>query len=142
MQLTPFGRSGFLRRPHQSHFNGVESVDHRLARSPIFAVTERKLSKPERGHLAKHSISPHRHLHEFRGAFELAAGDAAGIPLAERDLALDADVSEIARLAELKKNAEVIVYPGADHGFFCNERESYRADAAKDAASAAGARSL
>jgi carboxymethylenebutenolidase len=38
-----------------------------------------------------------------------------------------------ARLAELKKQAEVVVYPGAPHGFFCNERDSYRADAAKDA---------
>jgi len=38
-----------------------------------------------------------------------------------------------ARLAELKKNAETIVYPGAPHGFFCDERDSYRADAAKDA---------
>ena len=37
------------------------------------------------------------------------------------------------RLWELKKNAEVVVYPGAPHGFFCNERDSYRADAAKDA---------
>lgn len=38
-----------------------------------------------------------------------------------------------ARLAELKKQKEVVVYPGAPHGFFCNERDSYRADAAKDA---------
>jgi len=37
------------------------------------------------------------------------------------------------RLAELKKSAETVVYPGAPHGFFCNERDSYRADAAKDA---------
>jgi carboxymethylenebutenolidase len=37
------------------------------------------------------------------------------------------------RLAELKKNAEVVVYPGAPHGFFCDERDSYRPDAAKDA---------
>jgi len=37
------------------------------------------------------------------------------------------------RLAELKKNAETVVYPGAPHGFFCNERDSYRADAANDA---------
>jgi carboxymethylenebutenolidase len=38
--------------------------------------------------------------------------------------------------AEAKKHAkpvEVIVYPGADHGFFCNERASYNAGAAKDA---------
>ena len=37
------------------------------------------------------------------------------------------------RLAALNKDAETVVYPGAPHGFFCNERESYRADAAKDA---------
>ena len=37
------------------------------------------------------------------------------------------------RLAQLKKEAEVIVYPGAPHGFFCNERDSYRKDAAADA---------
>jgi carboxymethylenebutenolidase len=35
-------------------------------------------------------------------------------------------------LTKLKKNAEVVVYPGAPHGFFCNERDSYRPDAAKD----------
>jgi carboxymethylenebutenolidase len=38
-----------------------------------------------------------------------------------------------ARLAELGKKAQTIVYPGAPHGFFCNERDSYRPDAAKDA---------
>jgi large subunit ribosomal protein L3 len=38
-------------------------------------VPDRKLSKPERGHLAKNGIAPHRHLHEFRGAFELSAGE-------------------------------------------------------------------
>jgi carboxymethylenebutenolidase len=36
-------------------------------------------------------------------------------------------------LASLNKTAEVIVYPGAGHGFFCRERESYRADAATNA---------
>ena len=36
-------------------------------------------------------------------------------------------------LARLKKTAEVVVYPGAPHGFFCNERDSYRPDAAQDA---------
>jgi carboxymethylenebutenolidase len=35
-------------------------------------------------------------------------------------------------LARLKKSAEVIAYPGAPHGFFCNERDSYRPEAAKD----------
>ena len=37
------------------------------------------------------------------------------------------------RLAELKKEAETVVYPDAPHGFFCDERDSYRADAARDA---------
>ena len=42
-------------------------------------VPERKLSKPERGHLGKNDIAPHRHLHEFRGAFELAAGEVVTV---------------------------------------------------------------
>ncbi len=37
------------------------------------------------------------------------------------------------RLRELGKQAEVVVYPGAPHGFFCDERDSYRPDAAADA---------
>lgn len=37
------------------------------------------------------------------------------------------------RLAELKKEAETVVYPDAPHGFFCDERDSYRPDAARDA---------
>jgi carboxymethylenebutenolidase len=37
-----------------------------------------------------------------------------------------------ATLARLNKPAEVVVYPGAPHGFFCNERDSYRPDAAQD----------
>lgn len=36
-------------------------------------------------------------------------------------------------LTRLKKTAEVVVYPGAPHGFFCNERDSYRSEAAQDA---------
>jgi large subunit ribosomal protein L3 len=43
------------------------------------ALPERKLSKPERGHLSKHDIEPHRHLHEFRGAFELTAGEVVTV---------------------------------------------------------------
>ena len=35
--------------------------------------------------------------------------------------------------ARLGKSIEVVVYPGAPHGFFCNERDSYRPDAARDA---------
>ena len=36
-------------------------------------------------------------------------------------------------LTKLGKPAEVKVYPGAEHGFFCNERSSYNPEAAKDA---------
>jgi carboxymethylenebutenolidase len=36
-------------------------------------------------------------------------------------------------LARLKKAAEVKVYQGAPHGFFCNERDSYRPADAQDA---------
>jgi carboxymethylenebutenolidase len=32
----------------------------------------------------------------------------------------------------LGKSLEVVVYPKAPHGFFCNERDSYRPDAAKN----------
>jgi carboxymethylenebutenolidase len=38
-----------------------------------------------------------------------------------------------AALARHGKQAEVVVYPGAGHGFFCDERASYHADAARDA---------
>ena len=38
-----------------------------------------------------------------------------------------------AELARHRKQAEVIVYPKAPHGFFCNERDSYRPEAARDA---------
>jgi carboxymethylenebutenolidase len=34
---------------------------------------------------------------------------------------------------EHDKAVDIVVYPGAPHGFFCNERDSYRADAAADA---------
>jgi large subunit ribosomal protein L3 len=43
------------------------------------AVPERKISKPERGHLAKNAIDPHRHLHEFRGDFGLSAGEVVTV---------------------------------------------------------------
>jgi len=36
-------------------------------------------------------------------------------------------------VAKHKKQVEVVVYPGAGHGFFCNERSSYDAKSAADA---------
>jgi carboxymethylenebutenolidase len=45
-----------------------------------------------------------------------------------------ADVEKVrAKLASLGKDAEVVVYPRADHGFFCDERPSYQEAAASDA---------
>jgi large subunit ribosomal protein L3 len=42
-------------------------------------VAERKISKPERGHLAKAGVSAHRHLVEFRGPSELTVGETVTV---------------------------------------------------------------
>ena len=42
-------------------------------------VEERKLSKPERGHLDKAGFGPHRHLVEIRGHSGLAVGDTVTV---------------------------------------------------------------
>jgi large subunit ribosomal protein L3 len=54
--------------------DGYEAVQ--LAFEP---VAERKLTKPELGHLRKAAVEPHRHLVEFRGATDLAPGDAVTV---------------------------------------------------------------
>jgi len=46
---------------------------------------------------------------------------------------LDAVKALEERAAQHGKRVETVVYPGADHGFFCNERGSYHAASAKDA---------
>lgn len=53
----------------------------------------------------------------------------------EEDASIPADDVEAirGRLARLGKTAEIVLYPGAGHGFFCDRRESYRPDAARDA---------
>lgn len=50
----------------------------------------------------------------------------AFLPLPEVDRIRD-------RLAEVGAPAEVVVYPDADHGFFCDERPAYQERAAQDA---------
>jgi len=50
----------------------------------------------------------------------------AMIPLAQVDAIRTA-------LADAKKRHEVVVYPDADHGFFCDQRATYHAASAKDA---------
>jgi large subunit ribosomal protein L3 len=42
-------------------------------------VPERKLTKPELGHLAKHGVGPHRRLVELRGPSELAPGETVTV---------------------------------------------------------------
>jgi large subunit ribosomal protein L3 len=42
-------------------------------------VAERKLTKPEIGHLKRHGIGPHRTLVEIRGPHELSAGDTVTV---------------------------------------------------------------
>jgi carboxymethylenebutenolidase len=53
----------------------------------------------------------------------------------EKDAFIPLDFVEQLRgeAAKQKKPVEIVVYPGADHGFFCNERASYNAKAAADA---------
>jgi carboxymethylenebutenolidase len=53
----------------------------------------------------------------------------------EKDAFIPLDtVKELeAQSARHGKQVETVVYPGADHGFFCNERGSYHAASAKDA---------
>jgi large subunit ribosomal protein L3 len=42
-------------------------------------VAERKLSKPERGHLAKAEVGAHRHLVEFRGPTQAVVGETVTV---------------------------------------------------------------
>jgi carboxymethylenebutenolidase len=71
------------------------------------------------------------------GLLEQAGGIKAPLLLfwGENDpfIPLDEVKKVEARLTELGKRYESIVYPAAPHGFFCEERDSFRADAAKDA---------
>ncbi len=53
----------------------VESDGYEAVQLAYEPVAERKISKPERGHLAKANAAPHRHLVEFRGGSELTVGE-------------------------------------------------------------------
>jgi large subunit ribosomal protein L3 len=57
-----------------SETDGYEAVQ--LAFDP---VAERKLSRPEVGHLRKGQAGPHRHLVEFRGGSELTVGESVTV---------------------------------------------------------------
>lgn len=53
----------------------------------------------------------------------------------DRDAFIPADQVEAIReaLSKAGTDSEIVVYPGVDHGFFCDQRESYDGDAATDA---------
>jgi large subunit ribosomal protein L3 len=57
----------------------VESDGYDAVQLAFDAVEERKLSKPEIGHLAKAGVSPHRHLVEMRGSSELVVGETVTV---------------------------------------------------------------
>ena len=54
--------------------DGYEAVQ--LAFEP---VADCKISKPERGHLAKNGVAAHRHLVEFRGSSEAVVGESVTV---------------------------------------------------------------
>jgi carboxymethylenebutenolidase len=64
---------------------------------------------------------------KIKGKILCLFGEKDGlIPPAQVDAIRDA-------LAKAKVDHEVIVYPGADHGFFCDARATYQKEAADDA---------
>jgi large subunit ribosomal protein L3 len=53
----------------------VETDGYEAVQLAFDAVPERKVTRPERGHLSKAGVGPHRHLVEFRGQSELQVGE-------------------------------------------------------------------
>jgi large subunit ribosomal protein L3 len=57
----------------------VETDGYDAVQLAFGEVEERKLSKPEVGHLKKADVAPHRHLVEFRGESGLTAGETVTV---------------------------------------------------------------
>src|SRR5919198_5904969 len=57
----------------------VETDGYEAVQLGFEPVAERKLTKPELGHLAKAGCEAHRHLVEFRGRTELVVGDSVTV---------------------------------------------------------------
>jgi large subunit ribosomal protein L3 len=57
----------------------VETDGYEAVQLAFDEVAERKLSKPERGHLAKAGVAPHRHLVELRGPSQLTVGETVTV---------------------------------------------------------------
>jgi large subunit ribosomal protein L3 len=57
----------------------VEADGYEAVQLAFDAVPDRKLSKPELGHLKKNGVGAHRHLVEFRGQSELIVGETVTV---------------------------------------------------------------
>jgi large subunit ribosomal protein L3 len=57
----------------------VETDGYEAVQLAFDAVPERKITKPELGHLAKAGATAHRHLVEFRGQSELQVGESVTV---------------------------------------------------------------
>jgi large subunit ribosomal protein L3 len=57
----------------------AESDGYEAVQLAFGAVAERKLSKPEVGHLKKAGVGPHRHLVEFRGESGVSVGETVTV---------------------------------------------------------------
>jgi large subunit ribosomal protein L3 len=57
----------------------VETDGYEAVQLAFDEVAERKLTKPELGHLAKQGVAPHRKLVELRGPSELAPGETVTV---------------------------------------------------------------
>jgi large subunit ribosomal protein L3 len=57
----------------------METDGYEAVQVAFEAVAERKISRPELGHLKKAGAAPHRHLVEFRGRSELVVGEAVTV---------------------------------------------------------------
>jgi large subunit ribosomal protein L3 len=57
----------------------VETDGYEAVQLAFDAVPERKISKPEVGHLKKSGVDAHRHLVEFRGQSELVVGETVTV---------------------------------------------------------------
>jgi large subunit ribosomal protein L3 len=57
----------------------VETDGYEAVQIAFEPVAERKISRPEVGHLKKAGVDPHRHLVEFRGPSELLLGEAVTV---------------------------------------------------------------
>ncbi len=57
----------------------VETDGYEAVQLAFAAVAERKITKPELGHLKKAGVEAHRHLVEFRGRSELVLGESVTV---------------------------------------------------------------